>query len=96
MRRRRRNHADEVHVIALDQFLPVIRHVLNLKFRGDLLRVLAVAAGNRNDARVFTILETGNLRRARKASANNADTNCFFRIQDGTFLQLFRQTEAPN
>jgi hypothetical protein len=46
----------------------------NVEVTRDSFRVLAMRAGNSDDARVFTILETGDLRRTRKAGADDSDS----------------------
>ncbi|HBB87998.1 MAG TPA: hypothetical protein DC047_10320, partial [Blastocatellia bacterium] len=60
----------------------------------DLLGVFAVAAGDRNNVRVFAVFETGNLRRARKARSDDTDADSFFRTQETT--SFYRDTTVAS
>jgi hypothetical protein len=52
--------------------------VIDAKFAGGLFRIFTMAARNRHNARVFTILKAGDLRRARKARPDDANAYCFY------------------
>lgn len=72
----RRNDADQIDIIASDQSAPVILGVFDAKLARNFFGVLTMGAGDRDDAGVFAVLETRNLRRARESRADDADANC--------------------
>src|SRR5262245_2070308 len=75
MRDYRRDDADEIDVVAFDHTAPIVGHVRNVEFARDFFRVFAMRAGNHDPARTFTVFEAGNLGRARKARADDPDTD---------------------
>ena len=82
----RSDHTYEIDVIAFNQLTPVVGDVFNAKFLRDTLCVFAMAAGDRYDSCSLTIAKAGDLRRARKAGAD--DTN--------TYRFLFTQVRLPS
>ena len=68
--------ADEIDVIASDQCAPVTFDMFNAKLPGDFFGFFAMRAGNRDNARTLAILESRNLRRARKSRADNPYADC--------------------
>src|SRR5262245_18703928 len=67
--------ADEIDIVASDEFAPVAFHVRNIELARDFCGVIAARAGNRQHTCALTVLETRNLRGLRKTGADDADAN---------------------
>src|SRR5258705_13255933 len=77
MRGRRSHDADQIHVITRNQFAPVVGHVTNFEFFGDLLSVHTMRARNRHDTPAGAGFEGGKLSRASKAHTDYSYTDDF-------------------
>ncbi len=89
MRDHRSHDADKINVIAGYQRAPVAFDVFDIKLARDFFRVFATRAGNRDDARAFTVFESRDLGGAREARANNSDANRVF--HDRSFIRVILQ-----
>lgn len=77
MRDDRRDDADQIDVVASHEPAPIGFDVLDIELARDSLRMLTMPAGNGDDLRAGAVLKTGNLRRPRKARANDSYSDCF-------------------
>src|SRR5947208_592699 len=78
MRYHRGDDAHEIDIIASDQGSPIALDVRDVEFTRHFFRVFASRAGDRGQTRAFAIRKAGNLRRPRKACADDADANSLF------------------
>src|SRR6267142_4855564 len=73
MRRRRRDHAYEIDILALNQLAPIGSDVFDAKLFGDALRMFTMPARDRHHTRAFAVKEAWYLRGAGKAGAYNSN-----------------------
>jgi hypothetical protein len=71
-----RDDTDEIDFIASDERAPVTLDMFDVKLAGNFCGMLAMCAGDSNDARAFAVLETGDLRRAREAGSDDTYSDC--------------------
>src|SRR2546421_601911 len=94
MRHHRRHYANQIDVVPVNNSTPVVFYMRNVELARDFFSMVAMRAGNRHDARAFAILESGNLRRAGEAGADDSDANDVFHSleerQSTTFMEKSR------
>jgi len=73
----RRHDANQVNIVTRHDCAPIALNMGNVEFPRDFFSMFATGAGNRDNLRAFTVLETGNLRRLRKTGADYADSDGF-------------------
>src|SRR5437870_1218297 len=87
--------ADQIDVFAGDERAPVIVDTWNSELTRNVFCIFTMTAGDRDDARAFTIREAGNLGRLRKAGTDDADSDFAFRAHnESSFLR--RESVSEN
>src|SRR5713226_3581528 len=79
MRHHGRDDTNQIEIIATDERAPIIFDVVDCELARSFCSTFAMSAGNRHNLRAFAGFEARNLRRARKAGANNSDANLVIR-----------------
>src|SRR6267142_1075392 len=77
MRRGRSDYAYQINVIPGDKLFPIISHMFDTELARNTRCMFAMAARNCDYARALAIAKAGNLRRARKAGAHDANADSF-------------------
>ena len=74
----RRDDAHEIDIIASDERPPIAFNIWDAKLARNFFRMFAARARDCDDARIFTVFETGNLGGPGKACPNDPDANNLF------------------